>query len=1027
MSVRKIIFSALAVLLLFTGAVLAFPHDPNPSTIDSVRFPGDWTNTLRSLNVDNLRILQFMIEEFKTTGAGKGGARDLNIWNSPSFSPDKVSQDEATWEHLLNNPGSAVPASVGRSLMTTHDELVAFIEAMPKTNLTVEYLGEIPRGFPFPFLIFSMEKDRTPAGLASTGKPLVWIQGAIHGGEWSGGEAALTLANDLARGRYDNLLNKVNVVMTPRINGDGVKRPIRTTDDLLALQWTPTPEARDLNRDNVLLDLHVSRVMKKMFAAYSPHFCVDLHERGATNIVSAITNRYGLKFDSDAGDIGPAGSQILQIPKEITRIRFEYMEKDLAKFGEQFGLTFGLYREGTDTHAHGQSNNYASTWANWTPQPGEPSAGPYAEANYTGGFITNQAWDPDAPYYLLAEPAYITRTANNINAMPGVVSQLFENKSGPTNVGNRGMWERRVATAYVCCLSTITTAANRAEELMPMISNIRKQWLEKGKTVTSDDMVAILMVPEKPTFWNDGKPEIGYEGREVGYTAIDITGLPTTITSMSIKAGVQHTIRYDVTKALKYVGLGMGLPNTKNNAYIAVSDDSGTRDYQIFKFERTWLGWAMRERIRPYAYIFEGQYANELATRMMLAGIKVKRLAEDVTIDVEGWHYNRTPFVNLADGGSTGWLNRDVTVYGIKNREFKKDAFVVYLAQPLVHLIPIYMEPDISSNVASCIFLPYMSVAAGGASTGSLSPTLVGVEMPAYRYLKTVDLPTYDVNHFLPLVNRGAVVRFFSYHTQDDTAAVSAACGEKYIKVYDYDFQVHTRTDALVGGRFDIDLPTSNNTTGYLILSKSGYQKLATHGTMSGWNIGTVVVADHGLAPFTIDLNSMDQPIVGDGSNRTLPKALPATDDLIGVRIVELLEKPISSIFIGGVLPPDYIETEDGFEYTKLISDKGTLLSDSMLDGWKIVGVAPHSGSNWKAFFENGKLTIKFSGDAFDQVVTVTLENIVTGELMDIDILFAGEKESIWDRILDKAGCNGGIVMLALFAVLPMIIRRKVK
>ena len=1019
MSVRKII-AIFAAVLLFAGAAYAFPRDQNPSTIDSAMFPGDWGNTLRSLNVDALRILQFMIEEFNTTGAGPGGEKDLKIWNSPSFFPEKMSQDISTWEHLLNNPGSAVPESVGRSLMTTHDELIDFIDAMPRTNLQVEYLGEIPRGFPFPFLVFSTEKDKTPDSLAASGKPLVWVQGNIHGGEWSGGEAALTLANDLARGRYDHLLEKVNVVITPRICADGVKRPLRTTNDLLALQWTPTPETRDLNRDNMLLDLQVSRVLRKMFLAYSPHFCVDLHERGSTSVLAALTNRYGIKFDSDAGDMGPAGSQILQVPRELTRIRFEVMEADLAKFGEQYGLTFGLYREGTDTHAHGQSNNYTSPWANWTPQAGEPIGGPYAEAQYTGGFITNQAWDPDAPYYLFAEPAFITRTSNNTNAMPGVVSQLFENKAGPTNVGNRGMWERRVATAYVCTLSTITTAANRAEELVPLINNMRKSWIEKGKTVTSDDMVAILMVQEKPTFWNDGKPEIGYKGREVGFPVIDITDLPTSVASMSIKEGVKHTIRYDATKALKYVGPGLGLPGTKNGAYIAVSDDSGSRDYQMFKFERTWLGWSMRERIRPYAYIFEGPYANELATRMMLAGIQVKRLAEDVTIDVEGWKYNRTPFVNLADGGSTGWLNRDVTVYEIKDREFKKDSFVVYLSQVLLNLIPLFMEPDISSNVASCIFLPYMSVALGGASSGSLHPDLVGVEMPAYRYLKTVDLPTYDVNHYLPLVNKGAVARFFSYHTQEDNTAVRAACGEENIVVYDYDFQVHTRTDALIGGRFDITLPTSKNTKGYLILSKNGYQKLETHSSMCGWNIATIVIADHANAPFTINTDSSGQPIVGDGSNRTLPRALPTTDDLIGVRIIEIIESPITSIFKDGKLPPDTVETDKGFEYVEMFTGKATLLSNSTLNGWYITSVTPQTGKNWRADIINGEVVVSFNGDAYDQTVTVLLTKEGSFETREVEIIFSGEKKG-----LDLDGCNAGAPVLALLALFALVVRRK--
>jgi Synergist-CTERM protein sorting domain-containing protein len=287
---------------------------------------------------------------------------------------------------------------------------------------------------------------------------------------------------------------------------------------------------------------------------------------------------------------------------------------------------------------------------------------------------------------------------------------------------------------------------------------------------------------------------------------------------------------------------------------------------------------------------------------MLLAGIEVKRLASDVEIDVEGWHYNaRTigsggigPFVNLADSGSTGWLNRNATVYPISGRKFKKDeTYVVYLGQLRVHLIPMYMEPDFPWNAASCIFLPYMSVALGGASTGALSPSLVEVEMPAYRYLKEVDLPTYDLDHFLPLINRGGVPRFFSYHTKDSVKAIADGLGIKppqTIKVFDYDIQLHTRTDALVNGRFDMSLPTSENTSSYMIQKKDGtYAPLATHSSMIGSNIATIVVADHGRAPWTVDLDNAGRPAVGDGSYRTVPKALPAFDDLIGVRIVEII------------------------------------------------------------------------------------------------------------------------------------------
>jgi hypothetical protein len=426
----------------------------------------------------------------------------------------------------------------------------------------------------------------------------------------------------------------------------------------------------------------------------------------------------------------------------------------------------------------------------------------------------------------------------------------------------------------------------------------------------------------------------------------------------------------------------------------------------------------MRERIRPYAYIFEGQYANELATRMMLAGIEVKRLAQDVTIDVEGWKYNRTPFLDLANSGSSGWLNRDVTVYEIKNKVFKKDAFVVYLGQLLVNLIPLFVEPDIPSNVASCIFLPYMSVALGGASSGSLAPGLAGVEMPAYRYLKEVDLPTYEVNHYLPLVNKGAVARFFSYHTQENTAAVRAASGEKYIKVYDYDFQVHTRTNALVNGRFDMTLPISKINKGYLILKKDGtYEKLSVKSRKTaGWNVATVIIADHGRVPFTINVNAQGQPIVGSG-DRMLQRTLPVSDDLIGVRIVEIVGSPIESIFKEGELPSNAKETQNGIEYTEQFIDKGTLLSDSMLDGWHITEVTPQTGKHWKVVLANGEIVVAFRGEAYDQIVKVTLTKDGSLENMELEILFSGDK--------DIAGCNAGIASLAFLAFFPLFLRRK--
>jgi hypothetical protein len=82
-------------------------------------------------------------------------------------------------------------------------------------------------------------------------------------------------------------------------------------------------------------------------------------------------------------------------------------------------------------------------------------------------------------------------------------------------------------------------------------------------------------------------------------------------------------------------------------------------------------------------------------------------------------------------------------------------------------------------------------------------------------------------------------------------------------------------------------LPTSDKTTGYYIHTKTGYKKLVPHSEMLGWKVATVTVAE-ATPPYTITMNG-GQPIVGNGAGM-LPHPLPAWDDLVGVRIVQVLE-----------------------------------------------------------------------------------------------------------------------------------------
>jgi len=378
MAWRKVL-TTFATVLLLAGSAFAFPYDPSPSPIDSTGgwgsgngaftgFAGNWTNTLRAINRQNLLVLEYMNQEFLTKGGGPGGAKDLGIWTTPSFSdPVKMANDRDSWAHLLANPGAAVPAAIGVSMITSHDDMVTFVNGLSTTNMTLEYLGEIPRGFPFPMMVFSKSADRTPAGLKATGKPLVWIQGNVHGGEWSGGEAALAMAEQLAKGTHDALLDKINVIVIPRINADGARFPKRETHDTMALQWTAAPEPRDLNRDHMLLDHPVTRAMKKMLAMYEPHFSIDLHERSSTRIsagsgLNTVQGRFGRLMDNDAGDLGSAGATSLQLPRDFIALRYNELDPVLGQMAVEAGIWMGLYREGNCTYSQGEQTSYSNNW-----------------------------------------------------------------------------------------------------------------------------------------------------------------------------------------------------------------------------------------------------------------------------------------------------------------------------------------------------------------------------------------------------------------------------------------------------------------------------------------------------------------------------------------------------------------------------------------------------------------------------------------------------------------------------------------
>jgi len=98
-----------------------------------------------------------------------------------------------------------------------------------------------------------------------------------------------------------------------------------------------------------------------------------------------------------------------------------------------------------------------------------------------------------------------------------------------------------------------------------------------------------------------------------------------------------------------------------------------------------------------------------------------------------------------------------------------------------------------------------------------------------------------------------------------------------------------------------------------------------------------------------------------------------------------------------------------------------------MLDGWIIVSVTPQSGPGWRVNIVNGEVVVTFLRDVFDEeTVTVTLQKIGSTETKDMEITFSGEYERLIDKLIDIiSGCNSGVLVLALFALIPLFVRRR--
>ncbi len=226
------------------------------------------------------------------------------VFPAPTVAPNAVNAPPPTLAPLPTPPVVSVPAITpaiaarfpepsvsfatpafepGRTAFTRNDELRAILHGLARdgdgsarsTAIDVLPLGTSQRGAPLEALAFTRLPEAASAAAASasappavpTRRPAVLIVAGQHGDEPAGTEALIVVAQQLAAGRFDRVLNQVDVFLLPRANPDGAVLGQRASAD-----------GSDLNRDHLLLNTPEALAEAQLERDIAPIVVLDLHE-----------------------------------------------------------------------------------------------------------------------------------------------------------------------------------------------------------------------------------------------------------------------------------------------------------------------------------------------------------------------------------------------------------------------------------------------------------------------------------------------------------------------------------------------------------------------------------------------------------------------------------------------------------------------------------------------------------------------------------------------------------------------------
>ena len=200
---------------------------------------------------------------------------------------------------------------------SSHTDVIAFLDSLEKLapgKMARGTIGTTTLGRPLPYVVLSRPLVRTPSEARRTGRPIVYVQGNIHGGEVEGKEALQALLRDLVLDKKRNVLDSIVLIAVPNYNADGnevlgpQERQRGAQNGPATVGQRPNGMQLDLNRDYIKNEAPETAASLAMFRAWDPDVFVDLHTTNGSYHGYALTYSPSLHPAAMTSALAPAGA-----------------------------------------------------------------------------------------------------------------------------------------------------------------------------------------------------------------------------------------------------------------------------------------------------------------------------------------------------------------------------------------------------------------------------------------------------------------------------------------------------------------------------------------------------------------------------------------------------------------------------------------------------------------------------------------------------------------------------------------------